>query len=278
VIRLIPKWTEIGRELISKGIRRFFSATIDVSNKVVLGGTLTNWPATRDENNRVMLRPIELESGLHTVKTLEPEPAVAAPLVESKGGTMPEDTKVDEVEDVTTAPVEATPPAEPADPPADPVVTAELVQEFANAGGREPADLALAVQKRSERIAANRVQEMMEQREQEWQITNLAAHYTGGAKYGLPVSIGELTSFMSSLNPEQFRVASDLFGTITDNGLVEFQEIGHGRRLLKQPLPAEYHANLKLAIEAGNSVEAFFELAGLGDPAKYDLSQFEGGK
>jgi hypothetical protein len=276
VIRLVPKWTEIGRELISKGIRRFFSATIDVSNKVVLGGTLTNWPATRDENNRVMLRPIELESKLQTVQELEL--ADAAPLVESKGGTMPEDTNVEKVEDVTTDPVVATPPAEPADPPADPVVTAELVQEFANAGGREPADLALAVQKRSERIAANRVQEMMEQREQEWQITNLAAHYTGGAKYGLPVSIGELTSFMSSLNPDQFRVASELFTTITDNGLIEFQEIGHGRRLLKQPLPEVYHANLRRTLEAGNSVAQFFELAGLGDPGKYDLSQFEGGK
>jgi len=191
---------------------------------------------------------------------------------------MSEDAKVDEVEEVTADPVDATPPAEPADPPADPVMTAELVSEFANAGGREPADLALAVQKRSERIAANRVQEMMEQREQEWQITNLAAHYTGGARYGLPVSIGELTNFMSSLNPEQFRMASDLFSAITDNGLVEFQEVGHGRRLLKQPLPEVYHDGLQRTLDAGNSAAQFFEAAGLGDPAKYDLSQFEGGK
>lgn len=61
-VRLVPKWTEIGLELITKGIRRFFSPTIDTANKVILGGTLTNWPATRDKGGRILLRPIELEN------------------------------------------------------------------------------------------------------------------------------------------------------------------------------------------------------------------------
>jgi len=61
-IRLTPKWTEIGLELLKKGIRRFFSATVDIDNKVILGGTLTNWPATRDKKGKILLRPIELET------------------------------------------------------------------------------------------------------------------------------------------------------------------------------------------------------------------------
>ena len=60
-VRLTPKWTEIGQELIQKGIRRFFSPTVDTASKVILGGTLTNWPATRDKKGKIMLRPIELE-------------------------------------------------------------------------------------------------------------------------------------------------------------------------------------------------------------------------
>jgi hypothetical protein len=69
-IRLIPKWTEIGLDAIEKGIRRFFSATIDTKNKVILGGTLTNWPATRDKKGNILLSPIELSSGIYKI---EPE-------------------------------------------------------------------------------------------------------------------------------------------------------------------------------------------------------------
>ena len=65
VIRFVPKWTEIGLELIGKGIRRMFSATINLKDKVILGGTLTNWPATRDSKGKMLLRPIELSEGLY---------------------------------------------------------------------------------------------------------------------------------------------------------------------------------------------------------------------
>ena len=61
IIRFVPKWTKIGLELIDEGIRRFFSAVVDLTRKVIQGGTLTNWPATRDnKTGEVLLRPIEL--------------------------------------------------------------------------------------------------------------------------------------------------------------------------------------------------------------------------
>ena len=58
VIRFTPKWTDVGMELIERGIRRFFSSTIDIKHKVVLGGSLTNWPAVRANNGNILLRPI----------------------------------------------------------------------------------------------------------------------------------------------------------------------------------------------------------------------------
>lgn len=63
VMRFAVHWTEIGKELIEKGIRRMFSPTVDTENKIVLGGSLTNWPATRDKVGKVLLRPIELSAG-----------------------------------------------------------------------------------------------------------------------------------------------------------------------------------------------------------------------
>ena len=63
VIQFFAKWTEQGRELIEKGIRRMFSPTLNTKKKTVLGGSLTNWPASRDEMGKVLLRPISLSEG-----------------------------------------------------------------------------------------------------------------------------------------------------------------------------------------------------------------------
>ena len=59
------EWTEIGYELISKKIRRWFSATLSLAKRTIFGGTLTNWPAVRDKNGKYLLTPIELSQNLH---------------------------------------------------------------------------------------------------------------------------------------------------------------------------------------------------------------------
>ena len=64
VLRFVPQWNSLGRELVGQKILRFFSPTIDLVNKVILGGTLTNWPATRNKQGQVLLRPIELALGM----------------------------------------------------------------------------------------------------------------------------------------------------------------------------------------------------------------------
>ena len=61
LIRLVVKWTKIGVDLIENEIRRFFSATIDNVHNAIMGGSLTNWPATLDiKTGQRLLRPIEL--------------------------------------------------------------------------------------------------------------------------------------------------------------------------------------------------------------------------
>lgn len=58
VIRLIPKWTELGIEKISKKIQRLFSVSLDVEKAAIVGGSLTNWPAVKG------LKPVELQEGM----------------------------------------------------------------------------------------------------------------------------------------------------------------------------------------------------------------------
>lgn len=75
IVRLLVNWTEIGRNLVSKKIRKFFSATLDPINLRIYGGTLTNWPATRGPNGNNLLRPVELsdspESHFYSFSSVE---------------------------------------------------------------------------------------------------------------------------------------------------------------------------------------------------------------
>lgn len=66
VIIFTPRWNDWGRQLIGSDLVRFFSPTVDLVAKAVLGGSLTNWPATRDQKtSQVLLRPIELSQGMY---------------------------------------------------------------------------------------------------------------------------------------------------------------------------------------------------------------------
>lgn len=73
VVRFIPQWTELGLEKIGKGLQRFFSPTFNVVQKVIMGGSLTNHPASLDKNGNVLLRPIELSQGFYVVEAAKPE-------------------------------------------------------------------------------------------------------------------------------------------------------------------------------------------------------------
>ena len=275
VIRLAPKWTRIGRELIGEGIRRFFSATIDVTNKVILGGTLTNWPATRDENNRLILRPIELQSGFFTVDKLDTEPVSTASSNISEEANMPDEI-VEQTEEVTE--VQAQPEPNPEiDLPPD--VIAELMEQARKSGQAGPHQLAQIVQRVADQQAERRVTELLEANQRQWEITELAAKLTGNGERALPVKIETMADFLVSLNPNQFDAAKAIFETISKNGLIEFSEFGHSRQRRKKELPGDYQGALKDTVAAGNTVADFFAaLPDLGNPDEYDLSAYIGGK
>jgi len=64
ILRFAVRWTQIGADLIGGNIRRFFSPSFDPEQKVILGGSMTNSPASRDSQYRMMLRPTELSANI----------------------------------------------------------------------------------------------------------------------------------------------------------------------------------------------------------------------
>jgi hypothetical protein len=68
VMRFTADWTQAGADLIGAGLQRFFSPSVDMQNKAIIGGSLTNWPATR-ANGKTLLRPIELSTGVYSLET-----------------------------------------------------------------------------------------------------------------------------------------------------------------------------------------------------------------
>ena len=60
VVLFLVEWTEAGAELIRSNMRRFFSPSIDPTAKFILGGSLTNWPASRNSIGQLLLKPVEL--------------------------------------------------------------------------------------------------------------------------------------------------------------------------------------------------------------------------
>lgn len=64
VIRLLAEWTKIGVELLKEKIQTNFSPTVDLENKAIRGGSLTNWPATVDGKGIPLFAAVELSRGV----------------------------------------------------------------------------------------------------------------------------------------------------------------------------------------------------------------------
>lgn len=108
-------------------------------------------------------------------------------------------------------------------------------------------------------------------------ITNLSSDLTMGkndAKRGLPIKTSDLEAFMLTLNPAQFTQAKALFTQIVDGGLAEFGENGvEGAGKVTEKLPEAVSNGLRTG--AISIAELADPILGLGDLAKYDLSEFK---
>lgn len=251
ILKFGVNWTEGGKELIEKNIRRFFSPTVDPTNKVVLGGSMTNWPATRDALGRMLLRPIELSSQLQEIRMDDKnlfENLLELGrdfLAEIKGRKQdpPEPKQEITMPELTVAEFMQTP---------------EAVAEL-------------------ETRAIARAGELLKAEQLKAKVFDFAKAVTGGTSekpVGLSLKVDDLAANILELADAE--KVMELLGKIWDAKVVDFQERGHSREQHnKQAVPAEVVPYLKKFVEAGKSPADFFTAnPELGNAEDYDLAEF----
>ena len=67
IITFSVEWNELGVESITSNTLRYFSPEVDLRAKVIMGGALTNWPATRNKENEILLKPVTLSLSMFSL-------------------------------------------------------------------------------------------------------------------------------------------------------------------------------------------------------------------
>lgn len=282
VLRIIPQWTELGRDLITKKIQRYFSATVDLAKQVLYGGTLTNWPATRDnKTGRVLLRPIELAEQA-TAENETPELPIP-PNMENKIMTV---ELTQEVQDLISAKIsEGIAAGLAAQPKQETQVDlSQLVEAFGLNTEKAEAQGLNHLNELAKQVEAQvnlRWQNILAEKQRENRYTELATKVTGGTtEYprALPVTMDALKAALLKLPADQAQFWMDLCQNIVKSGLTEFAELGHGRdqkqgtRLLSESDKKQ----LKQFMKEGGTLDEFFAINAefIGEQDTYNLSEF----
>ncbi len=257
-----PKWTVIGQDLLKTKLMRHFSATFSLEDMVIMGGTLTNWPATREDSVSI-LAPIELtESKIATVvkKTL-----INLGLLKNsdniEGVQRMTKTKVD-IKDLTE----------------DQVAELGLQYVQSELGKDEKVTnlsdyMELEIEKRSdEKIEAQLV---LHKRNAE--IANFVQSVTEGteeAPVALAIPSDKLTELLEGIGDDMRDLAYVIFKAILDKGIVDFSEKGTDETTNgKTELPKEIQTALDdktLKVE-----NLSMSSMGLGDIGEYNLSKWQ---
>ena len=252
VVRFLVSWTEEGIALIKANTRRFFSPSTDPQNKTILGGSLTNWPATRNNKGQILLRPIELSQQIKEIdmeKTLE--------------------DLVAEINTLKTAVAELTKPAPKAEEtPGD--VTPEMAEFIAGTEGAE--ELGRQAQEMAMRVVRD------EKRKQH--VKEFAARVVGGTPdkpFGIPVRSSAIVAALLSMPDKQREFMEGLIMKMYE-GAIDFAEHGvNGSEFIQgKPVPAEFTDSIKMWVQSGKSAASWFSevMPELGDAKDYNLKEF----
>jgi hypothetical protein len=318
VMRFTAKWTQAGLDLIGAGLQRFFSPSVDMQNKAVIGGSLTNWPATR-AGGKTLLRPIELSEGVYTLALGGPENS--APIAEAFAQANPpaEDGTGFGVIDVidgavivsdesgglmkcpyteaegayTFAPaaewvkveveykeVEGEPETEPEAEAQPAAAEAALPNEtLATVANMSEAQIAALVDERvNERVA-----ELARKADRARDTLAFSERVCNGTKetpVGLSVPPADLCEVLLSLPDDSEKKIRTLLEHVVSVGVVNFAERGHSGILeVKPELPAELRRHVKTWIASGKPLADFFlKVENVGKMEDYNLSEFQGAK
>jgi hypothetical protein len=232
---------------------------VDTENKTILGGSLTNWPASRNAKGQILLRPVELSQ---SIKEIDMEKTLMQILAELPGK-------------VAEAVRGEKPQATPASP--TPAAPAELEAEL-SPQLKELLNTPEAIEelgKQAQEIARNAIH--AEKRKAH--VVHFASKLAGGTPenpYGLKVNPNEVVALLLSL-PERQALAVEKILEGALKGAVNFSVRGvDGSGFIQKPeLPAEVKRYLKIWVDAGKPISEFFAVnLELGNPEDYNLAEF----
>jgi len=256
VIRLLVNWTEKGVELIKGNLSRFFSPSVDTENKLILGGSLTNWPATRNAKGQILLRPVELSQ---SIKEIDMEKTLLEVIAELPG-KVAEAVRGKQQETPTTA-------AAPTELEAE--ISPQLKEFLRTPAGIEE------LGKQAQDMAREGIR--MEKRK--IHTVHFASTLAGGTAehpVGLRVRPNEVVALLLSL-PEPQALAVEKILANALEGAVNFSMRGiDGSGFIQKPeLDKEVKGFLRTWVDAGKPVGEFFKVnLELGNPEDYNLSEF----
>jgi len=245
IIRFGANWTQAGTDLIKGNVRRFFSPTVDPSEKVILGGSMTNYPASRDRKGRMMLRPIELSEQLQEIE-------------------MANEFTLDSLRELGKE-IAALFKAEKAEPEQEKDMGEKMtVAEFMQT------DEGIA---ELEKRANERAAELLKAEQLKTKVAEFSAKITGGV-VALSMKAEDITADLLSFNDTE--KVMEFIGKIMEAKLVDFQEHGKsGASEAKQAFPAELKPFMNKWVEAGKTPESFFSVnPEIGLASDYDLTEF----
>ena len=313
VLKFDAKWTELGVHVLSERLVTNFSPEFYTDEKVIVGGSLTNWPATMDENKVPIFSAVQLSKGVGMLENLrakimslfdELKSKVKNELedeteLEHNGGTeMADELTLEQLSEeereylldqarkaaFADLGVEGTPEEISAklkkrvDVDALKALSGNAFAEAFFAEAEKVADEHFEqLEVRSAQMLQQKLAEMNKKRE----IVSFCNDVTGGTKsvpYGLRVERVELENVLAGLDEGARVKVQALLKSTWEHGRVDFGEIGHGNEPKhgNKRLSDLIAEQLKVAIGDGSTIEEFFKAAGeeLAPQADYDLRGF----
>lgn len=261
IIRFLVKWTEEGIHLIGKNIRRFFSPSVNTHNKVILGGSMTNWPATRGKMGETLLRPLELSQYM---KEISMNKTIDDVLSELEGLRTDNKALADKVAALS---------APQSNNKQDESITPEMADFIANTDGAEK------IGKEAQELAMNAIKDA----KRKDHVKEFVAKVVGGTPerpFGIPVKSSALAAALLSMPDKQRDFIEGVIMKMYE-GAIDYAERGfNSAEFARKSIPPEFRDVLKLWVDSGRPAAQWFAEVGkdlgLGDPQDYNLREFAG--
>jgi phage I-like protein len=256
IIKFLVKWTKEGAELIRGNIKRFFSPSLHLGQKIILGGSLTNDPATRSKDGLMILRPVELSAHLkeiHMNKTIDE-------ILAEKDAAHKQEV------DTLRAQLQAAKKTEDEEIDLSP----EAIASFLNSS--------TGVDELS-KLATKKAEQVIHLEKRKTKIAEFASMIRGGTPqkpYGLPIKTHKLISLLLRIPAKESDEVMELITSVWKLS-IDFQAHGFNGELVSgKRLDPEFAILARKWVGSGKTIHDFFKVNAdvLGDIAEYNISEF----